>query len=513
MNKINIKRALISVSDKTNIIDLAKFLDEQNVEIISTGGTYKLLKKNNIKVVNISDFTNFPEILSDRVKTLHPKIHGGLLAIPDDEIHIKETRENNILSIDLSIINLYPFMDHIEKGSDKNIIRENIDIGGPAMIRSTAKNYQYKTIITDIADYEILKQQMLQNNNQTDLEFREDMAKKAFYHTASYDSNIANWFGRNDNNFADNLLISANLKQNLRYGENSHQKAAVYQDNFDKNGIIGATQLQGKDLSYNNFNDSDAALEILNEFSDPACVIVKHANPCGVAIDKTILNSYKRAFDSDSKSAFGGIIALNRQVEEDLALEISKIFYEVIIAPDFSKEALEIFSKKKNLRLLKVNMAQLAQKFEIKTVSGGFLTQEIDRKIITKSDLKAVSNIKIDDKNLEDLIFAMKICKYVKSNAIVIGSNSQTIGIGCGQQNRVDSVEIACKKSLEFDVADKFLASDAFFPFADNVDIAAKYGIKAIVTPSGSIRDEEVIAACNKYNIALYFVENRHFKH
>ncbi|MDA7705214.1 bifunctional phosphoribosylaminoimidazolecarboxamide formyltransferase/IMP cyclohydrolase [Rickettsiales bacterium] len=515
MTKIKIKRALISVSDKTNIIDLAKFLEEKNIEIISTGGTYNLLKQNNINVINISDFTKFPEILSGRVKTLHPKIHGGLLAIPDNEEHIKEANENNIKPIDLTIINLYPFMEHIKKGSDKDLIRENIDIGGPSMIRSTAKNYHYKTIITNIDDYQILQDQINDNNGQVDFEFREKMAKKAFNVTANYDANIANWFNNlnQDEDITQNILISGDLKQTLRYGENSHQEARIYQDNFKKTGIAHAQKLQGKDLSYNNFNDSDAALAIITEFEKASCVIVKHANPCGVATSDDILESYKKAFESDSKSAFGGIVALNRKVEEDLALEISKIFFEVIIAPDFSKEALEILSKKKNLRLLKTNIVKLDQKFEVKTISGGFLTQEIDNKIINIEDLNLASKAKIPNLELEELAFAMKICKYVKSNAIVVTSNMQTIGIGCGQQNRVDSVEIACKKAINFNNSNKFLASDAFFPFADNIEIAAKYGIKAIIAPSGSIRDKEVIDACDKHNIALYFLQTRHFKH
>jgi phosphoribosylaminoimidazolecarboxamide formyltransferase/IMP cyclohydrolase len=511
MTKIKIQRALISVSDKRNIIELAQFLETQNIEIISTGGTYKLLKENNINVINISEFTNFPEILSGRVKTLHPKIHGGLLAIPDNEQHIKESNENNINAIDLTIINLYPFMDHIAKGSDDDVIRENIDIGGPSMIRSTAKNYHYKTIITDISDYEKLKEQIT-NDSSTTLDFRQEMSKKAFNLTANYDANIANWFNK-DSTPEDKLLLSGDLKQELRYGENSHQKARIYQDNFRKEGITHAIKLQGKDLSYNNFNDSDAALAIVTEFSEATAVIVKHSNPCGVASSSDILQSFEKAFNSDSKSAFGGIVALNRKIESDLAEKMSKIFFEVIIAPDFSDESLKIFSKKKNLRILKTNIAKSNQMIEIKTISGGFLAQEIDNKIIDKSNLKLASNKKISDQELDELIFAMKICKYVKSNAIIVTSDLQTIGIGCGQQNRVDSVAIACKKALNFNKDNKFLASDAFFPFADNIEIAAKYGIKAIIAPSGSIRDEEVIAACNDHNIALYFSETRHFKH
>jgi phosphoribosylaminoimidazolecarboxamide formyltransferase/IMP cyclohydrolase len=512
MSKIKIKRALISVSDKTDIVRLSKFLETKNIEIISTGGTYKLLKDNNINVINISEFTTFPEILSGRVKTLHPKIHGGLLAIPDNDQHIKETKDNNIKAIDLAIINLYPFTDHIKKGSDDDLIRENIDIGGPSMIRSTAKNYHYKTIVTDIEDYQNLQDQINNNDGAVDLDFRLNMARKAFNLTANYDANIANWFNHNTK-CQDNLVILGDLKQELRYGENSHQKAKIYQDNFYQEGITNAKKLQGKDLSYNNFNDSDAALNIITEFSEPACSIIKHANPCGVAISSNIFESYKKAFASDSKSAFGGIVALNRKIEKDLAEEISKIFFEVIIAPDFSDEALEIFSKKKNLRLLKANIKKLQKKIEIKTISGGFLTQEIDQKNFTIKDLQLASETKISNLDLEELVFAMKICKYVKSNAIVVTNNMQTIGIGCGQQNRVDSVEIACKKSLNYSNENKFLASDAFFPFADNIEIAAKYNIKAIVAPSGSIRDKEVIEACNKHNIALYFTNTRHFKH
>jgi phosphoribosylaminoimidazolecarboxamide formyltransferase/IMP cyclohydrolase len=523
MTNQKIKRALISVSDKTGIIELSKFLNEKNVEIISTGGTFKLLKENSIPAKDISEFTGFPEIMDGRVKTLHPKVHGALLAVLENEEHQRQALDNDISCIDLVIVNLYPFVGTVKKGADYETVVENIDIGGPSMIRSAAKNHLYKTVITDIADYQILQNEMLHNEGATSLEFRKICARKAFTTTANYDCAIANYFTKNQNiDFAPQLILPASLKQTLRYGENSHQKAALYVSDFSSQGITCANQLQGKELSYNNFNDADAAFNIALEFEQPAVVIVKHANPCGVAIDNNIYNAYKKAFEADSKSAFGGIVALNRKVNQELAEEISKIFFEVIIAPEFSDEALQVFDKKKNLRLLQIQFVKQAHQKQIKSISGGFLVQDIDDKEIKKEDLKLAGKTVATDKQIEQQIFAMKICKHVKSNAIVVVNNFQTVGIGAGQMNRVDSVEIACKKAANFmnldgKITNKalggILASDAFFPFPDNVDIASKYGIAAIVAPSGSIKDEDVIYTANAHNIALNFLNSRHFKH
>ena len=523
MTNQKIKRALISVSDKAGIVELSKFLTEQNVEIISTGGTFKLLKEHKIPAKDISEFTGFPEIMDGRVKTLHPKVHGALLAVLDDELHQKQAQENNISCIDLVIVNLYPFVQTVKKGADYETVVENIDIGGPSMIRSAAKNHLYKTVITDVADYENLQNEMQKNDSATSLEFRKSCASKAFTTTANYDQAIAEYFTKNQNiDFAPQLVLPATLKQTLRYGENAHQKAALYVSDFSNQGISSAQQLQGKELSYNNLNDADVALSIALEFSEPAAVIVKHANPCGVAIDSNINQAYKKAFEADSKSAFGGIIALNRKIDKELAEEISKIFYEVIIAPNFSEEALLVFDKKKNLRLLKASFAKPSNQKQIKSISGGFLVQDVDDKEIGKEDLKTAGIVGVSDDQIEQQIFAMKICKHIKSNAIVVVNNFQTVGIGAGQMNRVDSVEIACKKAANFVNADGkltnkaiggILASDAFFPFADNIEIAKKYGISAVTAPSGSIKDEDVISACNANKIGLSFLKTRHFRH
>lgn len=523
MTNQKIKRALISVSDKSGIVELAKFLTGQNVEIISTGGTFKLLKENNIKAKDISEFTGFPEIMDGRVKTLHPKVHGALLAVLDDKEHQKQAKDNDIASIDLVIVNLYPFIETVKKGADYETVVENIDIGGPSMIRSAAKNHLYKTVITDVSDYNSLQNEMQKNGGTTSLEFRKTCARKAFTTTANYDQAIADYFTRNQNiDFAPQLILPATLKQTLRYGENAHQKAALYVDDFVNFGITSAKQMQGKELSYNNLNDADAAFNIALEFDGPAAVIVKHANPCGVAVDLDINNAYKKAFEADSKSAFGGIVALNRKIDKELAALISQIFFEVIIATDFSDEALEIFSKKKNLRLLKIAFKKPNTQKQIKSISGGFLMQDIDNKEIKNEDLKVAGNIAPDAKQIAQQIFAMKICKHIKSNAIVIVNNFQTVGIGAGQMNRVDSVEIACKKAANFTTLDGkitnkaidgILASDAFFPFPDNIEIASKYGICAIIAPSGSIKDEEVISVANGHKIALSFISSRHFKH
>ena len=508
-NLQKISRCLISVSDKSGIIDLAQFLQKKDIEIISTGGTKQILSKNNIKVKDISEFTNFPEIMDGRLKTLHPMVHGGLLSVDNNEEHKKQARENDIHKIDLLIVNLYPFVETVAKTEDESCIIENIDIGGPAMIRSAAKNFAFRTVITSSDQYEELKNQLVANDYKTCLEYRKNLAIAAFKMIAEYDIAIANWF---DNR---NLSLNFSLKQSLRYGENSHQKANLYQ--IGDSGIVGARQIQGKELSYNNINDADGAYNLILEFKEPACAIIKHANPCGVATAKDILSAYKQALLCDSKSAFGGIVALNDKIGEDLAIELAKMFFEVIIAKDISKEAQEILSQKKNLRILIADFKENNQS-QIKSVSGGILIQDLDQKIITKDDLQLVSNNSINDKDIADLIFAMKVCKHVKSNAIVVSQNNKAIGIGAGQMSRVDACKIACKKAHDFIKGNDskehlLLASDAFLPFADNVEIAHKYNIKAIIAPQGSMRDQEVIDKANQLGIALYFIKTRHFRH
>lgn len=511
-NLQKISRCLISVSDKSGVVELAKFLSAQNVEIISTGGTFKLLRDQNIAAKDISDFTKFPEMMDGRVKTLHPNVHGALLAVLDNKEHVAAAKQHGIESIDLLIVNLYPFVETVAKTNDEEEIIENIDIGGPAMVRSASKNFAYKTVITDAAQYQNLIEEMQKNSGATSFEYRKTLAAQAFRNIAAYDLAISNWFNQDD------FALTGKLKQGLRYGENSHQKAAIYSNS--NSGIVNARQLQGKELSYNNINDSDAAYNLVLEFEKPACAIIKHANPCGVAVGENLLEAYKRALSSDPKSAFGGIVALNGKIDEALAGELSKMFYEVIIAREIDEKAQEILAAKKNLRVVLADFKLEVQK-QVKSVSGGFLVQDLDQKIITKNDLKLVSQKSASEEEIAQLIFAAGVCKHVKSNAIVVVQNHQTVGIGGGQTSRVDACEIACKKASQFFDGEKnvdrakggFLASDAFFPFADNIEIAAKFGIKAIVATGGSVRDDEVIAKANEMGIALYFIETRHFKH
>lgn len=520
-NLQKIKRCLISVSDKSGIVELAQNLAARGVEIISTGGTSKLLTQNNIANKDISDFTGFPEMMDGRVKTLHPKVHGALLAVLDNPEHVKAAKDHGIDSIDLLIINLYPFVETLAKTSDEEEIIENIDIGGPAMVRSASKNFAYKTVITDASDYSGLIEEMEKNSAATSFEFRKNAAALAFKRIAQYDVAISDYFMTHqatNSESSQDFALKGQLKQSLRYGENSHQKAAVYSNS--NSGIVNAKQLQGKELSYNNLNDSDAAYNLAMEFSVPACVIVKHANPCGVASNSNLVNAYKKALAADSKSAFGGIVALNGLIDEDLATELSKMFFEVIIAKAIDEKAAAILASKKNLRVL-ISDFKKSVETQVKSISGGFLVQDLDQKIITKNDLVQATKASASEVEIEQLIFAMSICKHVKSNAIVVVKDFQTVGLGAGQTSRVDACEIACKKASEFldgetpvnKAQGGFLASDAFFPFADNIEIAASYGIKAIIAPKGSIRDEEVIAKANEKNIAVYFIETRHFKH
>ena len=504
-----ISRCLISVSNKDNIIELAQYLEDQNIEIISTGGTKKALLQAGIKVKDISDLTNFPEIMDGRVKTLHPNVHGALLGINSNQNHMQQAQENNIKSIDLLIVNLYPFEQTVSNNASEEEIIENIDIGGPAMIRSCAKNFSYKCVITSNSQYGELINHLKENNNQTTYDFRHNVAKQAFNMIANYDLAISNWFNK------DNFSLNCTLKQNLRYGENPHQSAKLY--SLGSSGIVGATQIQGKELSYNNINDASGAYNLILEFNTPTCAIIKHANPCGVASDNNILTAYQKALNCDSKSAFGGIVALNDTINKELANELSSMFFEVIIAKGINSEAKEILSKKKNLRILIADFNNIKQQ-DIKTVSGGILVQDLDQKQISVKDLIKAGKETLNDNELEDLIFAMNICKHVKSNAIIVCQDTQAIGIGAGQMSRVDACHLACNKASEFVNSNNsfnplFLASDAFFPFSDNIEIAHKYNIKAAIAPRGSIRDNEVIEKANELKIALYFIDSRHFKH
>jgi phosphoribosylaminoimidazolecarboxamide formyltransferase/IMP cyclohydrolase len=508
MNLIKIKTALISIYYKTDIIPLAKFLAENGVKIISTGGSFKLLKESGINAIEISDFTNFPEMMSGRVKTLHPKIHGGLLGRKEDEEVMKV---HNIEKIDLCIVNLYPFEETVAGGGSFEEIIEKIDIGGPSMVRSSAKNYKYTTIITDIRDYKNLKEELEQNDLQTSLEFRKKCSAKAFALTGFYDSVIANWFNEQTNIQSEVTSLPLRKKQSLRYGENPHQKANFYEIPLSKNSFAKSVQLQGKELSYNNIADADASLEASSSFKEPAVCITKHANPCGLATGRTILEAYQLAFSSDPKSAFGGIVSINREVGLELAEKLKTHFYEVIIAPKFTLEAREILSKKVNLRLLESPNYTNEEGLIFKGVQGGLLIQNLD---VLEPSLELVSGHN-SQFTKEELEFSFKAVKFFKSNAIVITEGTKVISFGCGQTSRVDAMEIACKKLSISGVkpSNCILSSDAFFPFTDNLELAKTYGITTIIAPSGSIKDEEVKNYAKENGVSLFFAKSRHFKH
>lgn len=515
---IKINRALISLSDKSGLDFLAKILKEFNIEVLSTGGTAKSLREFGLDVQDVSGYTEFPEIMGGRVKTLHPKIHGSLLGIRDNQDHVKEMEKHNIGNIDLVAVNLYPFEKTVaNKEASFGEIIENIDIGGPSMLRSASKNHAFLTVITSPDDYDLLFKNMKENNGSTSYEFRKEMAAKAFSLTASYDTAISNWFAsEKKEDFPEKLSITASGKKLLRYGENSHQKAAFY--SLDSKDTCFPEKLHGKELSYNNINDVDVALKILHEFELATSVIIKHANPCGIASADNIEQAYKLSLASDPVSAFGGIYAFNRKITPALAKSLSEMFAEVIIAPDIEKEALEILSKKKNVRILISKGNKPGALNDIKRVEGGFLVQQADTFSITADMLKTVTKIQPGEKEIEELLFAFKACKYVKSNAIVLTHNKATIGIGAGQMSRVDSVKIAIMKAKEnvnnaAFLNNSVLASDAFFPFPDSIKYAAEAGVKSIIQPGGSIRDNEVIEEADKNNISMVFTGNRHFRH
>ena len=527
-----IRRALISVSDKTGIVEFASSLSQQGVEILSTGGTYKLLVENQIPAVEVSDYTGFPEMMDGRVKTLHPKIHGGILGRrgQDDAV----MTEHQINPIDMVVVNLYPFAATVAKPDcDLPLAIENIDIGGPTMVRSAAKNHAHVGIVVNASDYAGILDELTQTKGLS-YKTRFDLALKAFEHTAAYDGMIANYLGSIDQeveelstdsrtDFPRTFNTQFIKTQEMRYGENPHQKAAFYVEETPQEASIAtAKQIQGKALSYNNVADTDAALECVKSFTKPACVIVKHANPCGVAVvpdaEGGIRQAYDLAYATDSESAFGGIIAFNRELDADTAQAIvERQFVEVIIAPKVSEAAIQVVEAKKNVRLLESGdwPEERAQGFDYKRVNGGLLVQDRDNGMITKDDLKLVSQRQPSEAELNDLIFAWKVAKFVKSNAIVYAKDRQTVGVGAGQMSRVNSARIAAIKAEHagLEVEGAVMASDAFFPFRDGIDNAAKAGIKAIIQPGGSIRDEEVIAAADEAGIAMVFTGMRHFRH
>ena len=513
---MSIKRALISVSDKTGITQFAQSLVSLNIELVSTGGTAKLLKEQGIPVIEVSDFTGFPEIMAGRVKTLNPLIHGGILARRgvDEGVMI----ENDIKPIDLVVVNLYPFQDTISRPecSFEDAI-ENIDIGGPAMLRSSAKNHKSVTVIVDSSDFQLVLDELNASGN-TSLKTRKKLALKTFEHTAQYDGAIANYLGEEEDGFSNTLNFQFTKSQALRYGENPHQRAAFYTDsNLEEVSIANSKQIQGKPLSYNNLADADAALQCVRDFDEPSCVIIKHANPCGVASRKDILRAYQSAYQTDPTSAFGGIIAFNRELDIVTAeVIINQQFVEVIIAPKINIATLKILAKNENIRVLECGeLGKPKTTFDFKKVSGGLLVQDNDIELINVDNLKCVTTIKPSDSEMNDLIFAWKVAKTVKSNAIVYVKNQMTIGIGAGQMSRIYSAKIAGIKAADenLEVEGSVMASDAFFPFRDGIDAAAKAGISSIIHPGGSMRDDEVIAAANEHGISMIFTGIRHFKH
>jgi len=529
MTDVKIARALLSVSDKAGLAELGKALARHGVELVSTGGTAAALREAGLEVRDVSDLTGFPEMMDGRVKTLHPMVHGGLLAVRDDPAHAAAMAQHGIGAIDLVVVNLYPFLDTAARGAGRPEIIENIDIGGPSMVRSAAKNHAFVAIVTDPDDYAVLIEALDANGGMTSLDLRKRLAAKAFAHTAAYDSAISQWFAFADQGalFPDAITLAMRRGEALRYGENPHQKAALYlPEGPHARGIAQAEQLQGKSLSYNNYNDADAALELVAEFrgADPTCVIVKHANPCGVASAASLREAYEGAFDCDRVSAFGGIVAVNRPLDGPTAKAIAAIFTEVVIAPGADADARTAFAAKRNLRLLLTgDLPDPARPgMALKSVAGGWLVQSRDNGRIGERDLKIVTKRAPTGSELADCLFAWTVAKHVKSNAIVYAKDGVTAGIGAGQMNRLESARIAAWKAK--DAAEKAgwaqsrtmgsaVASDAFFPFADGLLAAAEAGATAVIQPGGSIRDDEVIAAADEAGLAMVFTGTRHFRH
>jgi phosphoribosylaminoimidazolecarboxamide formyltransferase / IMP cyclohydrolase len=531
---VRVKRALISVSDKTGLADFAKALAARGVELVSTGGTKAMLAGEGLAIRDVVELTGFPEIMDGRVKTLHPGIHGGLLAVRDHPDHAKAMTEHNIVAIDLVIVTLYPFEDVLASGAKPEAIIENIDIGGPAMVRASAKNHAYVTIVTDPTDYSAVLAELDQNAGQTSLAFRKSLAAKAFARTAAYDAAVAGWFADTIEEAPRHRAFAGKLSQELRYGENPHQKAALYLTGEKRPGVARAHQLQGKELSWNNINDTDAAFELVAEFNpaeSAACAIIKHCNPCGVAAGASLTEAYKAALSCDTTSAFGGIVAVNQTLDAEAASEIIKVFTEVIIAPAVTDEAAAIIATKKNLRLLVTDGLPDARSpgLSVKSIAGGLLVQSRDNGVVGDLDLKLVTKRSPSAQELSDLRFAFRVAKHVKSNAIVYAKNGATVGIGAGQMSRLDSARIAVVKAKDAAAIEGWspsgahsippklqgcvVASDAFFPFADGLITAIEAGATAVIQPGGSMRDDEVIAAADERGVAMVFTGMRHFRH
>ena len=509
------KRALVSVSDKSGLISFVQGLVDAGYEIISTGGTKKALEEAGLKPIGISEVTGFPEILDGRVKTLHPKVHGGLLSVRTNPDHMKQIQELGIDPIDMVVVNLYPFKQTVQKpGVSHEEIIENIDIGGPSMLRSASKNYQSVTVVCDPADYDNVLEEIKANGDTTPAT-REHLAAKVFRTTAQYDAMIAEYLTKKTGEeFPEKLTITFDKVQDLRYGENPHQKAAFYKGMQPQYSLANAKQLHGKELSYNNIQDGNAAIEILKEFDGQhAAVGLKHMNPCGIGLGNTIDEAWDKCFEADPVSIFGGIVAFNDEVNETTAEKLSKIFLEIIIAPSFSQDALDILTKKKNIRLMTLDVTQnVHNTFKYTNVNDGLLVQEMDMKQVKKEDLRCVTNRKPTEEEMDQLLFAWKVVKHVKSNAIVLVKDNMTIGVGAGQMNRVGSAEIAIKEAGK-KAQGSVMSSDAFFPFKDTVQTAIEAGVTAIIQPGGSIRDQESIDECNAHTIAMVFTGVRHFKH
>ena len=510
------KRALVSVSDKTGLIPFVTELINLGYEIISTGGTRKALDAAGLKTMGISEITGFPEIMDGRVKTLHPKVHGGLLSVRDNASHQADMKANGIEYIDMVVVNLYPFKQTIEKpGVEFAEAIENIDIGGPSMLRSAAKNHRYVTVVCDAADYDRVLAEIREHGDTT-LETRSKLAAKVFRHTAAYDATIAAYLtkhaGEED---PESLTLTYQKKQSLRYGENPHQKATFYAGQKQGYSMAWATQLHGKELSYNNSQDADATLQIVKEFEEPVVVAVKHKNPCGVGIGSNVYEAWQKAFEADKVSIFGGIVATNREIDAQTAEAMKSVFLEIILAPSFTEEAFNILSTKKNIRLMTFDLdKEHEDKSMCLSVNGGLLVQELDKAGEKDYHIEVVTEKQPTPEEMKDLLFAMKVCKHVKSNAIVLAKGNQTAGVGAGQMNRVGSAHIAMEQARQNGLTEGLvLASDAFFPFDDVVTMAKDYGITAIIQPGGSIRDEDSIKACNQYGISMIFTGVRHFKH
>lgn len=519
-----IRRALVSVSDKNGLVDFARFLVGKGVEILSTGGSAALLAKNGIAVREVSDVTGFPELLDGRVKTLHPKIHGGLLGVRGNRLHEEQMEQYGINPIDLVVVNLYPFEETVAVGSDFQDCVEQIDIGGPAMIRAAAKNHDSVTVVVDPSDYARVMEDMTVHDGATSHDLRRQLAAAAYARTACYDAAISDWFSRQvGSTFPSRMVLAGRLKQTMRYGENPHQSGAVYLTGEQRPGVATATQIQGKELSYNNFNDTDAAFELVAEFPQTACVIVKHANPCGVAVADTVREAYRKALSCDTESAFGGIVAFNRSLDAETARDLCDLFLEVIIAPGIDPEASRILSAKKNVRVLVTSSLPDTRSgaLQVKSIAGGLLIQDRDT-LVAGEDLRVVTKRQPSEQEMRDMLFAFTVGKHVKSNAIVYARNLMTVGIGAGQMSRVNSSRIAAFRAVQAAEANgeskswavgSVVSSDAFFPFADGLLAAAEAGATAVIQPGGSIRDEEVIKAADDAGLAMVFTGMRHFRH